>query len=107
MAGKMLACLERSFRIGTTGISIKGRDYYDLLWFMQKRIVPLEEKLEKDGIESWTELSAMLALQKKVEKIRPRDLEIDLLPLFEQPAYIEAWIATFHENFDRYLKEYV
>lgn len=107
MAGKMLACLERSFRIGTTGISIKGRDYYDLLWFMQKRIVPLEEKLEKDGIESWTVLSAMLALQKKVEKIRPRDLEIDLLPLFEQPAYIEAWIATFHENFDRYLKEYV
>ena len=31
MAGKMLACIERSFVIGNTGIQIKGRDYYDLL----------------------------------------------------------------------------
>ena len=31
MAGKMLACLERSFSVRNTGIHIKGRDYYDLL----------------------------------------------------------------------------
>jgi hypothetical protein len=36
MAGKMIACLERSFQVGKTVIAIKGRDFYDLLWFMQQ-----------------------------------------------------------------------
>jgi predicted nucleotidyltransferase component of viral defense system len=107
MAGKMLACLERSFQIGSTGIAIKGRDFYDLLWFMQQRIHPLEQKLERDGVESYTVASAMFALQKKVEQIKRRDLEIDLLPLFEQHAFIEAWIASFHANFDAFLQYYI
>jgi len=44
MAGKMLACLERNFERGRSGTQIKGRDFYDLLWFMQQHIQPLEEK---------------------------------------------------------------
>jgi predicted nucleotidyltransferase component of viral defense system len=107
MAGKMLACLERSFQVGSTGISIKGRDFYDLLWFMQQRIQPLDQKLERDGVESYTVQSAMLTLHEKVRKIRARDLEIDLLPLFEQRAFIEAWIASFHANFAAFLQFYL
>lgn len=107
MAGKMLACLERSFQVGRTGIAIKGRDFYDLLWFMQQRIQPLKEKLERDGIESYTVQSAMLALQDKVNRIRARDLKIDLLPLFEQRLFIEAWIASFHANFEAFLQFYI
>ena len=71
MAGKMLACLERSFQVGKTAVAIKGRDFYDLLWFMQQRIHPLEQKLESDGAKSYTVKSAMLALQEKVETIKP------------------------------------
>ena len=104
MAGKMIACLERTFEIGKTAVAIKGRDYYDLLWFMQQRIQPLEQKLESDGARSYSVQSAMLALQEKVGKIKPRDLEIDLLPLFEQRAYIEAWISSFHANFEDFLQ---
>jgi predicted nucleotidyltransferase component of viral defense system len=107
MAGKMLACLERSFQIGSTGIAIKGRDFYDLLWFMQQRIHPLEQKLKRDGVESYTVASAMLALQKKVMKIKRRDLEIDLLSLFEQRTFIETWIASFHANFEAFLQYYI
>ncbi len=107
MAGKMLACLERSFLVGKTSIAIKGRDFYDLLWFMQKRIHPLEQKLESDGAKSYSVQSAMLAIQEKVKKIRPSDLEIDLLPLFEQRIFIETWIASFHANFDEFLQRYV
>ncbi|MBN2045107.1 MAG: nucleotidyl transferase AbiEii/AbiGii toxin family protein [Anaerolineales bacterium] len=107
MAGKMLACLERSFQIGGTGIAIKGRDFYDLLWFMQQRIHPLGQKLERDGVDSYTVQSAMLALQKKVERIKRRDLEIDLLPLFEQRTFIEAWIMSFHTNFKEFLQFYI
>jgi len=47
MAGKMLACLEYNFQRGKEGVLIKGRDFYDLVWFMQKRVVPLKEKLRK------------------------------------------------------------
>ena len=107
MAGKMLACLERSFQVGSTGIAIKGRDFYDLLWFMQQRIQPLEQKLERDGLESYNVQSGMLALQQKVGKIKTKDLEMDLLPLFEQRTFIEAWIASFHDNFQAFLQFYI
>ncbi len=107
MAGKVLACLERSFQVGDSTALIKGRDFYDLLWFMQQRIQPLEGKLEKDGIQPYDVRSAMLALQDKIEQIRPQDLSIDLLPLFEQRSFIEAWIDSFHENFNRFVMYYL
>jgi len=107
MAGKVLACLERSFQVGDSTALIKGRDFYDLLWFMQQRIQPLEGKLEKDGIQPYDVRSAMLALQDKIEQIRPQDLSIDLLPLFEQRSFIEAWIESFHENFNRFVMYYL
>lgn len=99
MAGKILACLERSFLQGKSGVTIKGRDFFDLLWFMQQRIWPLEEKLAKDGKQTYTMKSAMRALQEKVEFIKIRDLALDLLPLFEQHAFIDAWLEAFHETF--------
>ncbi|MDO9546719.1 MAG: nucleotidyl transferase AbiEii/AbiGii toxin family protein [Pelolinea sp.] len=107
MAGKMLACIERSYQVGKTAIAIKGRDFYDLLWFMQKRIKPLNQKLESDGVKSYNVQSAMYILQKKVGKIRQNDLEIDLLPLFEQRSFIEAWISSFHANFEEFLQYYI
>ncbi|MEN8173829.1 MAG: nucleotidyl transferase AbiEii/AbiGii toxin family protein [Chloroflexota bacterium] len=107
MAGKMLACLERSFQIGNTGVAVKGRDFYDLLWFMQRRIHPLEQKLESDGAKSYTPESAMLALQGKVKTIARKDLEIDLMHLFEQRFFIETWISSFHANFEDFLQYYI
>jgi len=107
MAGKMLACLERSFKSGRSGAQIKGRDFYDLLWFMQQRVQPLEEKLARDGQEPYTIESAMLALQEKVARIKARDLAIDLLPMFESRQYIEAWLEAFHENFHRLVIGYL
>jgi hypothetical protein len=107
MAGKMLACLERSFMRGQTGIEIKGRDYYDLLWFMQHHIRPLTEKLAQDGRQPYNISSAMIALQDKVATIRTRDLAIDLLPMFESRQFIETWLESFHENFNRLVGEYI
>jgi hypothetical protein len=107
MAGKMLACLER----GTNGVqrasSIQGRDYYDLLWFMQQHIQPLEEKLAQDGDRPYTPASAMQALQEKIALIKPKDLAVDLLPMFESRAFIEAWLEAFHETFNRLAGGYI
>jgi predicted nucleotidyltransferase component of viral defense system len=107
MAGKMLACLERNFQRGRAGVLIKGRDFYDLVWFMQKQVVPLEEKLAKDGKQPYTAQAAMLALEKKVTGIKAEDLAADLLPLFESRVFVEAWIEAFHANFDDYAKYYI
>lgn len=107
MAAKMLACLERSFWKGKAGITIKGRDFYDLLWLMQHRIHPLEEKLAQDGEQPYTTVTAMQALKERVRLIRSRDLAMDLLPLFEQRSFIEQWIESFHENFQEWVRYYL
>ncbi|MFO8035022.1 MAG: nucleotidyl transferase AbiEii/AbiGii toxin family protein [Anaerolineales bacterium] len=106
MAGKMLACLERSFQKGDTATKIKGRDYYDLIWFMRQRIQPLAEKLAKDGSRSYTIQDALKALEKRVSYITKQDLRVDLYPLFENRVFIESWIDSFHENFMEYVRYY-
>lgn len=98
MAGKILACLERNFQKGA-GSLIKGRDFYDLLWFMQQKIRPLEEKLARDGRQPYTVQSALQLLSVKVANIKRSDLAEDLLPLFEQRSFIEAWLDGFQENY--------
>jgi len=107
MAGKMLACLERNFHKGSNGAEIKGRDFYDLLWFMQQKIRPLEEKLTKDGRQVYTVRSAMELLGEKISDMKISDLADDLLPLFEQRSFIEAWLVGFKENFREYMKNYL
>ncbi|PKN86871.1 MAG: hypothetical protein CVU46_06355 [Chloroflexi bacterium HGW-Chloroflexi-8] len=106
MAGKMLACLERNFQKGE-GTAIKGRDFYDLLWFMQQKIQPLDEKLAKDGRQPYTARSAMELLGKKISDMKISELAEDLLPLFEQRSFIEAWLEGFKENFREYVKGYL
>jgi len=106
MAGKMIACLERNFQRGREGPFIKGRDFYDLLWFMQKGIQPLPEKLASDGSKPYRVQSAMLALGEKIAGIRTTDLAVDLLPMFESRAFIDAWLEHFHANFERYSRAY-
>lgn len=98
MAGKILACLERNFQKGA-GSLIKGRDFYDLLWFMQQKIRPLEEKLARDGRQPYTVQSALQLLSVKVANIKRSDLAEGLLPLFEQRSFIEAWLDGFQENY--------
>jgi len=107
MAGKMLACLERNFVRGRGGPQIKGRDFYDLLWFMQQHIWPLDEKLANDGQQSYTVESAMFALKEKIADINTRDLAIDLLTMFESRRFIESWLDAFHENFQAFVKGYL
>jgi len=107
MASKMLACLERSFERGRSGIMIKGRDFYDLLWFMQQNILPLEEKLSREGSKAYNTQTAMQALQEKIAHITSADLAMDLLPMFESRAFIEAWLEVFNETFGILARNYI
>jgi predicted nucleotidyltransferase component of viral defense system len=104
MAGKMIACLERNFKKGKA--TVKGRDFYDLLWFMQQRVQPLEEKLAKDGMQTYTTQTAMQLLSGKISELNISDLSKDLLPLFEQRTFITSWLDNFKDNFREYVKFY-
>ncbi len=106
MAGKILACLQRSFVVGNTKTDFKARDFYDLLWLMQKNIQPFKEKLIKDGnlTESLSEVFELL--EERINLIDPNDLYRDLSPLFEDQYFIESWCENFKTNFLRFSQPY-
>lgn len=107
MAGKMIACLERIWKKGRgKGISIKGRDYFDLIWYMQQQVKPLEEKLLKDAKISRNTAQTFLELKKKIKTIKPIELTTDLKPLFNEPVFVEEWVNNFKEFFNRYVAFY-
>ena len=91
-AGKIIACLER----------VKGRDWFDLIWFMQRQVKPNETKLAKDGQKSYTVKSAMQALAAKIKTVRSEDVLADLQPLFNDRVFVEEWVKNFKEWFKRY-----
>lgn len=99
MAGKMCACLDRVFRKGKTGIKIKGRDYYDLIWYMNQKIMPDEKYLKKF---KYSARSAFAALDNKVKKIKSSGLLFDLQPFFVSKKYINDWCKNFHQLYARY-----
>lgn len=73
---------------------------------MQQKIIPLEKKLAIDGLQPYTIQSAMQRLGEKIKALNLSDLADDLLPLFEQGIFIEAWLEGFKENFWAYMKNY-
>lgn len=105
MAGKMTACLDRKFRKGNTGIEIKGRDYYDLIWYMNKGIVPNPQKL-LDTNSIYTPTRIWELITEKIEKISRRDLYEDLRYLFPSDTYIRNWCDNFQVTYYRYLANY-
>ena len=103
MAGKMLACLERVWE--KKGVKVKGRDYYDLIWYMQKEIVPNAERLA-DAAKKYTIQDAFEEIHKKVEQIKPIDLLADLGVLFENRDFPRRWVGTFREQFMSRYEQY-
>lgn len=100
MAGKLLACLNRVWVRGKSGATVKGRDYFDLLWYMQRQIVPNEARLA-DAPGHPTLEDAFKTLADKVKKIRTTDLMLDLEPLFEDGRFVKSWVDHFHDEFEK------
>lgn len=97
MAGKMAACLNRVWKKGGTTITIKGRDYYDLLWYMGKGIHP-NTKYLKIYTNMGTE-EVFKAIDSKISQIKPADLFADLRFFFEDSNYIKNWCENFHKMY--------
>lgn len=109
-ASKLAAILDRpqkGFSAGKNedGVNYKGRDFYDLIWYMGQRILPNEEMLRVNEIKNsigdiFDEISIFIA-KNDFKKGLKRDLE----HLFPTQAFVESFIMAFRDTFDRLKKE--
>jgi len=94
-ASKIAAVLQRTFRKGKKDlITFKGRDYFDLIWFLERGTPPNSERL-KDilGIQKWGKILELL--DNKVKMVKEEYLKEDLLPLFQDKDFVENFTRNF------------
>lgn len=76
----------------------KGRDYFDLFWFCQKGV-----KLNYPYLFSLTGLSSRKEVEQKIQakleeaKKRKKDLELDLLPFFENQNFVRDFVKNLEK----------
>jgi hypothetical protein len=96
MTGKIHALLNRLwFKGKNQEIDIKGRDFYDLYWFLQNNIKPNWQCLRKiSPIKNETELKNIL--MKRISKaVTPRKLNYDLKNFLPDPVFV----SDFSQNY--------
>ena len=108
MASKIAAILLRGKRGGLGGVIYeeKGRDIYDLLWYMNKKIVPDLDYLNAKGIEIKDLRSLFDKLTLQMNKVNNKNLKEDLAPLFVDATYIENWLRNWLESYLHLRGEY-
>lgn len=106
-ACKILACLDRVYVKGRKKIDVKGRDFYDLIWFINNtNVLPNEKKL-MDVNKEYTMENVFNLLDEKVTRIKSSDLLDDLRDLLEDGEYIIKWCDNFQEIYSSSKKKYI
>ena len=96
MTGKINAILNRVWFKGSSNeINVKGRDFYDLYWYLQNKISPNWAELEKTaGIKTQAEF--VKVIKEKIEKnVSAKKLAYDLKNFFENQEFVN----NFCENY--------
>lgn len=99
--GKISAVINRVFIKGKNNeITFKGRDYYDLWWYLSKKIVP-DIDFIKEEVGLSTIKSVVEKIDERVNAIKPEYLEMDLIPLFENAQFVKDFSKNFREIYLR------
>ncbi len=107
MASKIAAIFLRGTRgVGKALYEEKGRDIYDLLWYMTKKVVPDLDYLTAKGIDVKNPRALFDKLTLQMNKVNNANLKQDLTPLFVNQTYIENWLKNWRESYLRLLDEY-
>ncbi|MFA6097207.1 MAG: nucleotidyl transferase AbiEii/AbiGii toxin family protein [Candidatus Paceibacterota bacterium] len=104
MTGKIMAILGRKWFKGKNNvIDIKGRDFYDLFWYLSKGISPDFAVLEKAfSIKDENELKQVL--KNKIEKeVDERKLAYDLQNFFPDQSFVTDFCKNYKEIMKKYL----
>jgi predicted nucleotidyltransferase component of viral defense system len=107
MASKLAAIFLRGTRgVGDAVYEEKGRDIYDLLWYMGKKTIPDFDYLAAKGIDAKNPRVLFDKLTLQMNKVSDKNLKNDLLPLFTDPTFIADWLANWRESYLSLLNEY-
>ena len=107
MASKLAAIFLRGTRgVGEAVYEEKGRDIYDLLWYMGKKVVPDFDYLTAKGIDAKDPRALFDTLTLQMNKVSDKNLEQDLEPLFVNKTFIKNWLKNWRESYLRLLDEY-
>ena len=108
MASKVAAIFLRGTRgVGKALYEEKGRDIYDLLWYMNNKIVPDLDYLWAKNVKEAKDLRTLFdKLTIKMNAVSDANLKQDLLQLFVNRTYIENWLTNWRESYLRLLEAY-
>lgn len=106
MAGKINAVLKRLwFKGRKQEVDIKGRDFYDLFWYLQKGVWPNWPRLaDLTGINTPYELGK--ELERRIERaVTWQKLSYDLFPLLENQEFVSDFARNYQILMKKYLEE--
>lgn len=110
MASKIAAVFLRGPRgVGKNIYGFKGRDIYDLLWYMKKRVVPDLDYLNAKNVKEakdWRTLFDKLTIKLLNEERMDENLKKDLTPLFADQTYIQNWLSNWRDTYIRLHDDY-
>ncbi|MDB4984417.1 MAG: hypothetical protein JWM20_596 [Patescibacteria group bacterium] len=107
MSSKIAAIFLRGQRIvGKDVYEEKGRDIYDLLWYMEKQVVPDLDYLIAKNIDVADLRGLFNKLTIQMNKVSDANLEQDLRPLFLDQGFISNWLKAWRETYLWLLKSY-
>ncbi len=107
MASKLAAIFLRGTRgVGDAVYEEKGRDIYDLLWYMGKKVVPDFDYMIAKGIDVNDLKTLFDRLTLQMNKVSDENLKNDLTPLFVDQNFISNWLKNWRESYLRLLDDY-
>lgn len=107
MASKIAAIFLRGTRgIGKAVYEEKGRDIYDLLWYMERKVTPDFDYLAAKGVDVRDPRTLFDRLTLKMNDVSEDNLKQDLFPLFMNRSFIENWIENWRESYLPLVEQY-
>jgi predicted nucleotidyltransferase component of viral defense system len=110
MANKIVAILSRNRFQGKDNLEIiKGRDYFDLLWFLEKKVKPNVPRINDLLKKKLSQLEIVSLLDDKVKKAvttYKQELQRDLIPFIDNPELLEGYTEGYKYNYD-FQKQYL
>ena len=104
-ASKIVTILTRQRFLGKENINvIKGRDYFDLLWFLDKKVIPNLDRINDLLESSYTTTDIVGLVDEKVQiatTISRQYFKQDLLPFIDNPLILDGYIENFAKNYNQ------
>ena len=104
-ASKIVTILTRQRFLGKENINvIKGRDYFDLLWFLDKKVIPNLDRINDLIKSSYTITDMVDLVDEKVKiatTISQQYFKQDLLPFIDNHLILDGYIENFAKNYNQ------